>query len=593
MKNVLFVLLVLSVSFAFDIESYESYASVEENGDVYIYEKISFVLEDEYNEGYRSLRPADVESMDNLVVHNVKLNGKEIDFYTQVHGEKPEIVWTKTAVGYNHIEIGYTLKDRVEVFDDFARVCFEHFGADWDVPAQSFHSRMSLPEGSRGKEMHFEIYSSKKGEVYVDDLSIVVKMEDVPPGNYVGGCYLFDREAVDTNRTAPGFAYDILRSERESYGSERLLEPLTPPIYMCMPVFFVAALFAINAFLRRRKPENVETILPPDKMQPAIVAAIVKNEYHEKDIVAATILSLINRRFIDIIELEKKGERSLFAKRERTILILKKRKGLEPHEEAVMDMIFSNKKEVELDELVKEFRKISKQSEAEKHPVCRNMLEFGKLISAMLRRNGVWDLANRHARRVSTLGILAFLAFFLLVFVGSSIMPDLLYGIQYYESKEMWLHIALMPVMAVLSMAFVWYSAVQYMIPKPPKDHRVEFERWDAFARALKSSRIKEYPPSSVVIWGRILVYATAMGMADKVRAHLSELDDIVLVKKMEKMLKMERSSYRFYAAAARVQHISSPRVKSGGFSRTSSGGWSSGGGGGFSRGSSGGGGFR
>ena len=128
---------------------------------------------------------------------------------------------------------------------------------------------------------------------------------------------------------------------------------------------------------------------------------------------------------------------------------------------------------------------------------------------------------------------------------------------------------------------------------------RDEYSKWDAFARAIKSSRLKEYPPSSAVIWGEILVYATALEMAEKVKKNFSELD-AVTSKRLESLDVVRRSSYRYYDSAIGLYYLktygnrSGPVIRShGGFSSSSSGGWSSGGGGGFSGGSSGGGGFR
>ena len=59
MKRFLIFLLLVSAVFAFSIESYYSDVSVLENGDLHVYEKMTFELEEAYNEGYRSIRPQD------------------------------------------------------------------------------------------------------------------------------------------------------------------------------------------------------------------------------------------------------------------------------------------------------------------------------------------------------------------------------------------------------------------------------------------------------------------------------------------------------------------------------------------------------
>lgn len=48
---------------------------------------------------------------------------------------------------------------------------------------------------------------------------------------------------------------------------------------------------------------------------------------------------------------------------------------------------------------------------------------------------------------------------------------------------------------------------------------REYYEKWHSFKRYIKDySLIKEYPPESVNVWNKYLVYATALGVADGVR---------------------------------------------------------------------------
>ncbi|MEM4272634.1 MAG: DUF2207 domain-containing protein, partial [Candidatus Bilamarchaeaceae archaeon] len=162
MKKFIAALLLFSLAFPFSIDSYKSEAEVQGNGDLLIRETMVFSLEQAYSEGYRSIRPQDFgSSLNNIVIHSVKVNGQPVEYTKQMNGENAEIVWKKTFVGTNTVELFYTLKDRVELWDDYAKVCFEHYGANWPVPAASFYSSMKMPEAARGKTLHFEIYSAK------------------------------------------------------------------------------------------------------------------------------------------------------------------------------------------------------------------------------------------------------------------------------------------------------------------------------------------------------------------------------------------------------------------------------------------------
>jgi hypothetical protein len=221
----LFFALVAGFSFAFSIDSYYSHVTVLGNGDLQVYEAINFTLDEQYNEGFRDIRKEDFKSLEDISVQSVKLNGEDVPFSLQMNGDQAEIVWKKTVIGANDVELDYTIRDRAQHYNDFSKVCFEHFGANWPASAARFSSKMDMPEAARGKDMHFEIYSYQEGNAFVDDLSVVVEMDDVQPGNYVGGCYLYDKGALETANTVNASALDILNDERQAYGSKTILAP--------------------------------------------------------------------------------------------------------------------------------------------------------------------------------------------------------------------------------------------------------------------------------------------------------------------------------------------------------------------------------
>ncbi|MFN7990774.1 MAG: DUF2207 domain-containing protein [Candidatus Micrarchaeia archaeon] len=593
MKRIaIFLLLCAAVVFPFSIDSYYNHAEIMPDGSVRVHEDINFTLEKQYNEGFRSIRPADFDDLSDIVLTGVKVDGKASESFTQMNGDDAEIVWKDTHEGVNEVELDYILKDRAEVWDDYGRVCYEHFGANWPVPAAAFRSRMDLPQESLGRTVHFEIYSEKKGTAELDNLSVHVSIDDVPPGNFVGGCYLFPKDAVNSTKRMDGSALDILQDERKAYGSASILTPElpTPFFFCCIPgtaLLMIAAAAALTqGHGRKRMPEN---ILPPSEEDPAVVAAIVRNDFPEKDVAAATILDLINRGVMDIVELEKKGEDSATVQRQRTILMLRKTTGIKPHEKALIDMIFDGQKEVELDERAKKLDAIGSQSEAQKTSVSKNMESFLLGAKAKATAKGGW-LDDPAGNRAGLAVFFAMFAFFIGIF-------SFVWSISEYDNYayygQLWMLWAIIGSIPVGGLAYL-ALAYSYATPKPLKGREEEFERWDAFSRAVGSSRLKEYPPASVAIWGRILVYATVLGMADKVRNHLSELDSFSL-RRIESMDAVRRSSYVFYASSVAANNLASSGNRSGytGSSSGSSGGWSSGGGGGFSSGSSGGGGFR
>lgn len=596
------LLFFISVSSAFSIEDYHTKAIVQENGDLHIYERMVFDLEQEYNEGYRSIRKEDFVYLSDIVVNSVKVNGADVLYELTLNGDQAEIVWKKTYVGENVVELDYDIKDRVQLYNDFAKVCYEYYGANWPVNAEQFSANTTLPAGSAGKTMHFEVYSEKEGNAYVDGLSILISLEDVPSGNYIGGCYLFDRGAVETINTVNASAYAILKEEREIYGSKTVLEPERPNTeYCCFPLFIISFLLAGAMFLKERKrPQIPETILPPGKEEPAVVSSLVRNKYEIKELVAATIVDLINRGIIDIVELEKDAKKGTEIKRERTILILKKKSTtFKDYEKSVIDLVFVEGNEVDLDEMMERYNEVKNKDNAKKLKIIGAVKKFNNVFSAQIKTEVLGDKEieklSRNASEknvwLSGFGVFAvFVLFVLCASTGFSTEWYLLHG------EEMLLYAIFFSVIGFIVCSV--YVAYVYRKPELPKDiaNKELYKKWTGFYNGLKSSRIKEYPPSSAVIWGDILKYATALGVADKVKSHLSELD-VVTKHQIEVMDNVAISSMAYYTSTVAVYNLGTygnrgGKSPSGGFSSHSSGGWSRGGGG-FSGGSSGGGGFR
>jgi len=605
-KALFVILLIITASSAFSIISYNTDAAVQHDGSLRIHETMSFDLEKVYNEGYRSIRSQDFGSLSDITVNSVTVNGQPVPYALQMNGDHAEIVWKKTYAGNNLVELDYTIKDRVQLYDDFAKVCYEHYGADWPAAAQKFRSSMTMPSGAAGKDMHFEVYSAKKGNAYISGLSVIVEMDDVPSGNYIGGCYLFDKGAVQTGNKVSGSALAILNNEREAYGSQSILGPTEETDYAgccCLPAFLISLVTGLAFFLNERKrPKLPESILPPEKEEPAIVSTLVRNECQQKELVASTIIDLINRNVIDIVELEKAGEKGEEIKRERTILMLKKRPaGLKDYENSVLDLIFSDGNQVDLDAKMAQYDAIKSKADAQASPLYQAVKKFNtdfpKQIDALFTDPEIKGLKNAKVSRTGVGGFAIFLGF---IFVIAS-CAVLMNSFDYLSSGKL-LQFAVVVITFPLTYALAIYSLYTYWNTTAlPKKNIEKYGKWDAFYRGLKSSRIKEYPPASAVIWGDILVYATALGLADKVKSHLSELSslDPKIASRMDSMDRVALRTMTYYSSAVALHNLATVGNRSGfsgghgGFSSHSSGGWSSGGGGGFSGGSSGGGGFR
>ncbi len=564
-------LLIFNVEAAsFSIQDYHSQLNILQNGDLHVHETITFILPHTYNEGYRTIRAEDFNTINNIQLTSATVNAQTVPATTALNGKNAEIIWHKTFTGTNLVDLDYTLKNRVEVYDDFAKICYEHFGANWQTAAQTFSSTITFAEQTRGKDFHFQIYSPTPKQAHIEDLSVIINANNVQPGDYIGGCYLFDKNATTSTNFKTGSAYRFLQDERKAYGSSRLLTPLDLSYYtLIFPfTFFIALVITSFLFLKREKLTNsAENIIPPSEEDPLLAALFAKGSYTEKDILAATILNLVRKNFIELIDYEKNN----------TILILKKiNKHLTKEEKAVINLLFSKKKEVNLDQLAEELEKINTKREAK--PILDQLNLFTASVKDRLNQNNFQTiLAKTNERKVIAI-LIAILS--IPFFIFSQTLLSLSHN-PYFLIGE----ISILGTIGCVILMII-------LLFQPPflKEYKIEQIKWRIFAATLKKSRLKEYPPASIAIWGEILVSATALGLASKVNQHLSELDTL-LAQRVTKLQGLNTSAYRFYGVSYQIHTLYTPGNRQG-FSSRSSGGYSSGGGG-FSGGSSGGGGFR
>jgi len=118
--------------------------------------------------------------------------------------------------------------------------------------------------------------------------------------------------------------------------------------------------------------------------------------------------------------------------------------------------------------------------------------------------------------------------------------------------------------------------SVTTLFSKYREDYYSEYQKWQSFKRFLASSdSMKIYGHKGVIIWGKFLVYATALGVADKV---LKEMRDQKLISEQEYQKQIIISSPTYFASHT---GFSSGGASSGGFSSAGGGGIGGGGGGG------------
>jgi hypothetical protein len=83
-----FLLLLFPLSNAFSIEDYQSNVLVKIDGSIEVYEKMTFILDEEYSEGFRSIRKEDFKDLSDISINSVNVNGIFVPYSVQMNGDK-------------------------------------------------------------------------------------------------------------------------------------------------------------------------------------------------------------------------------------------------------------------------------------------------------------------------------------------------------------------------------------------------------------------------------------------------------------------------------------------------------------------------
>jgi hypothetical protein len=600
MRWIFFLLLFLLVPLAhaeFQVNSYDAKAILMQDGSLSIHETIKYETDVHPDEMFYSIPDEYYSDLSDIQVNSIFVNGEETNYTIYDYEELVGIVWPGVPRGENTVEINYSLKNRAVEYDDYILACWSHFASGRAGDSTHMFDFLFALYYTEEDMVEYKINDSKEGTINVYDKGVKGEYTFLKFPDHVSGCYIFEKGGVNASRHESGSALDAL--EEADMSRNRTFTPFHRDKLelFCLPILLISFISAYIMYKREKKrPHLAENILPPGSEEPAVVAALVKNDFRFDDLVAATILDLISKGIIGIVELEK-DPANVDPDKEHTILFLKKKNAkVKDHERTLLDFIFSEGDKVDLDKRLEDYKKsyFNAPNKLIK-PLNKFNREFWPQVQKLLENNGVYKMfldgerRRDDIRKAFSFGMLLSLGIgmvmtiimnqpmpaivgellvmgiitlwgstFLLSFLAdvvfiqtkarriskSELMIWGLYSLVFFvfpfnimlsgignnlmfvffERISIWIPIIVIA-SAILSQVFFVYSAMMYIKPKIPKNRLDEYAKWEAFHRALKSSRIDEYPPSSAHIWNDILTYATALGEAKRVGRNLSELE--------------------------------------------------------------------
>ena len=613
----LFCLLPLSVfAIDFKINSYQGDLYIHADNTAEFRQKIVYQFEEDFKGqivglGRAGKMPSGFEIDSHPKVQAAK-NGAEL---TDVTSEVIEGADGYTVKVYNpgqegdtvEVDLVWNLKNLLFLYDDIAELNWQPLtDSSGTIGKFEFHVR-----GDKGAEKLF-FHTGKlfrEGTVEKSNLDYTIRLDDLPPKRGVELHAYWPRTDF-ANATDQGLKGNHLEEfnkvedsiVKEKEQSKQLLTWVFPSILSISLLLSVCFYF----IYRRKTTPSVKYAKkhrlyePPMELEPMVLSEAVYSTSLEevspliKGAGKFTFDQLIQATLLDVID---RGNVSIISEGDAVGLRLIKEDGLSSFEKDCLNLAFSGKKEETLSNLFADYKvsdslyRRAKVSDEKRIQAKGRQLKssFEEVLNQMQEgvrsRVSFWGLPDYYRSLTGlekALQVGMGLSTVLPLFIGFGLF---LYSLDVYGYLYL-----LLPILGFLGLVLVvfyyWKLRLDNRDGVLNEAGAEVYYLWTSFENMLREiARLDQAELESIVVWNRLLVYATLFGYADKV-SHLMKVHHIQVENPDINLYVAYGWHSMFYHSSAQMSHYanvantaSTYSVSSG--SGSSGGGFSGGGGGG------------
>ena len=512
--TLLFPLTISASEIDYEITKFNIETTINENGSADICEYIEqtgtyngYIRDIEYgtNEKYNA------KSFTNLKVYDLTKDfnkgkeftevykGKNGDSFVYEKSATPNQVslkmYNKTNSDKNGYVICYTLNDVVLVHNDVAEFYWNFIGEDFDDLLKNVTIKVNLKQ--KDETLRVWAHGPLYGEVYPYHENIsygLAKIEYINPNTPTDVRMTFSLKNVPnaTKKTYKDSLDEILKQEQERADQANKERKLARTIIIAKiavtVIYFIAiiilVIYSYKKYDKERKTTfNAEYLREfPSLYGPEVLQFLNQKKVDEKAY-SASILEMIRKKALKIENIEGSNKRY-------KLVLNEAKEPLTETETHILDFIINqigNTKEVNL-EAIKKYGKTESQA--------KNFINNYESWTRKVKKNcNVYNFyeTQKTGKIITSIIILTIIAAI----------------ITFSETN---------PVLAII-IAFTGIAATIYIatIKKRTEAGALEYEKWKAFKRFLEDfGRFDEKELPEIALWERYLVYASVLGVADK-----------------------------------------------------------------------------
>ncbi|SHH54544.1 DUF2207 domain-containing protein [Thermosipho atlanticus] len=479
----------------YEIESANIEQVMDENGILHVHEIITFKMKKPFRGVYREIPQSRAVNIENVKLWIENVEGEWVEFLEKdSRGFKARVWISKTPISPEKLNkiilhVKYDAKYVYEKGQDIGQVFRQFWGDKWDSPVRKLTAHFSFPQNVKILKVysHPKIMFQKNGNEYIFNI------KNIPPNTFAEVRFLIDNFTAEYQYNNPSLTLKEVEKIESNYSRKYVFSFVLPPITLFV---IIGLLILTFNFFGKEKNISYEGIYEreiPYPDPPDIVNAIVVNQLEKIDEngINAVIMDLYRKGFI---KLDKKS-----------IIVLEKEGNLNSTEKYFYDFL----KKYSSDGVFS-FSDLKKSLSKDKRLAKEFLADFKAYKSIVL------DEAKSR-NYLSLKG--TYISYIIGIF---SILFSFLYFAVFFKLNLLYQGI-------FSGILFVLGGSI-FAFPRDvfgswSKEGRKYYLKWVNFMNFLQDySALSMYPPESVILWENYLVYATALGIANKVEKYLKKV---------------------------------------------------------------------
>lgn len=483
---------------------------IKDDGTSIITEDITYKINDNINGVYRSITLSGGQSIDNVSVetpgyyNKVEVINQSNNVTIKVWLYSDEEMTKQVPIGDIRVIYHYNFNKGVKIYNDIAEFQYTSWDNGWGTGVEYLQETIHIPGSSSQVEYWNNPPKAVKESKWENDDTLSVYFNKLSPDDRAEQRLLMPKEyfkSTDNCDVIDKDAKSHIEGDQQSYAFQESIKDNFGYIAAAISVIFMIIPFIIKFRHSNRKQsiyrDALQTQIPSDD-SPLFINILLNGIVGEvnSDAYNATLLDLIDRRYFKV----------LASTEDDTII--------RPTSKDTADL---KRYELDVYEFVSNF--VNNEGDISFKRMTASKTVFSQFMNA-------WTIDTSH--EVTSLDVRRFFddtSSNQIVFVSfaSFILAIVLLFFAIFVFKGAATNIIAIVFAIILLVESVLLFASSNSVTGQWTDTGVEFrDKWINFKKYLMDySMLKEYPPASIQVWGRYLVYATALGCADEVRKNM------------------------------------------------------------------------